>query len=145
MEIMEIAEITVFVISGLSLQEPRLLSELGKPAREDYKEIGLWLAENTEQDASIAVVEIGTIGWYSQRRIIDILGLVTDEVADFVAEGDFVSWLLLYPPDFMMVHDPVWQFESVLEQSPSVLGGSFNEVPDFQFPGFRLFAFNPQG
>jgi len=136
---------TVFVISGLSLQEPRLLAELGKPAREDYKEIGLWLAENTEQDASIAVVEIGTIGWYSQRRIIDILGLVTDEVADYVAEGDFVSWLLLYPPDFMMVHDPVWQFESVLEQSSSVLGGSFNEVPNFHFPGFRLYAFNPQG
>ena len=58
---------TVFVISGLSLQEPRLLSELGKPAREDYKEIGLWLAENTEQDASIAVVEIGTIGWFLTR------------------------------------------------------------------------------
>jgi len=38
-----------------------------------YQTIGNWLAENTQPDSSIGMVEIGTVGWYSKRRIVDIL------------------------------------------------------------------------
>ena len=130
----------IFMLGGLFLQEPRLLSELGKTVREDYKEIGIWLSQNTAEDASVAVVEIGTIGWYSKRRIIDILGLVTADVSSYVAAGDFESWLKLFPPDYIMVHDPLWEFESAIGQVSQE--GGLQEVASFTFPGFKLYAFN---
>lgn len=39
--------------------------------------VGKWLAQNTPPDAVIATDGIGHIGYYSQRPIIDLLGLVT--------------------------------------------------------------------
>jgi hypothetical protein len=129
-----------FMLAGLFLQEPRLLSELGRTVRADYKEIGIWLSQNTAEDSSVAVVEIGTIGWYSKRRIIDILGLVTADVSSYVAEGDFESWLKLFPPDYIVVHEPLWEFERVIGQVSQE--GGLLEVADFDFPGFKLYAFN---
>jgi len=34
-----------------------------------YQIIGQWLKENTPDDAKVALVEIGTVGWYSDRYI----------------------------------------------------------------------------
>jgi hypothetical protein len=129
-----------FMLAGLFLQEPRLISELGRTVRADYKEIGIWLSENTPKDASVAVAEIGTVGWYSQRRIIDVLGLVTKDVSSYVASGDFDSWIQLFPPDYILVHEPLWEFERAIRlvsQDDGLL-----EVADFVFPGFKLYALN---
>ena len=41
------------------------------------KEVAVWLAENTPSDSTIATDGIGYIGYYSQRRIVDLAGLVT--------------------------------------------------------------------
>jgi len=42
--------------------------------------MGSWLAENTSADALVASPDIGAIGWYSRRRILDLGGLVTPEI-----------------------------------------------------------------
>lgn len=47
--------------------------------------VGLWLLENTPQDATVAMEAIGYQGYFSQRRIIDMAGLVTPEVVKFKA------------------------------------------------------------
>ncbi|MBN1657314.1 MAG: hypothetical protein JXA93_02880 [Anaerolineae bacterium] len=40
-------------------------------------EIGLWLRDNTPPASAIATAGIGQVGYYSQRRIVDLGGLVT--------------------------------------------------------------------
>jgi hypothetical protein len=117
-------------------QEPRVLDTYRGTVRADYRAIGEWLAGNTPPRASIAMVEIGTVGWYSRREIVDILGLVTPGVSEFVATRQFAAWVDLYQPDYMLVHDPVWEMEAglaVLEQRYQV-----STVAEFDFPGFRL-------
>ncbi len=47
-----------------------------------YRQIGEWLKETTPADASVVSIEIGVIGHYSERRIIDPMGLVTPESTD---------------------------------------------------------------
>jgi len=42
--------------------------------------LGHWLAENTPEDALIAVDDIGAIGFLSERRILDLNGLVSPEL-----------------------------------------------------------------
>ncbi len=38
---------------------------------------GEWFAKNTTPEASIAAPDIGALGYYSQRRVVDLAGLVT--------------------------------------------------------------------
>jgi hypothetical protein len=46
-----------------------------------WREVGLWLAANTPPDATIACVPVGAIGYYSRRRIIDMVGLTDRHIA----------------------------------------------------------------
>jgi hypothetical protein len=58
--------------------------------------VGRWLSENTPADASIIGWEIGAIGFYSERRILDTQGLVDREVATlFHANGHnpYIYWI----------------------------------------------------
>lgn len=77
-----------------------------------YIEMGLWLAANTEPTARIAATEIGVLGWYSERPIVDYLGLLDTTSADEVRAGDLVSWLEREEPDYWLVHDPLWPHEA---------------------------------
>jgi hypothetical protein len=72
-----------------------------------YKEIGEWIRRNTEPEAKIACIEIGHIGWYSERYIIDMLGLVNPYTADMVGRRDFHGWLNYYTPDYIVTWVPL--------------------------------------
>jgi arabinofuranosyltransferase len=49
--------------------------------------MGRWLAQHTPQDAVIATNDIGAIGYFSDRRLLDIVGLVTPEVLAYLPPG----------------------------------------------------------
>jgi arabinofuranosyltransferase len=103
---------------------------------EAYAKIGLWLKENTSANSSVAMVEIGTVGWYADRHIVDILGLTNKFNAEFIAQGDAFSWLSKYQPDYILRHDPTWVHEVAthgLEDS-----GAYKRVGNFVFPGYVL-------
>ena len=59
------------------------------PSEVLYERTGEWLKANTRPADRIGYLEIGYLGYYSQRPIIDALGLVTPEVASHIASGDF--------------------------------------------------------
>lgn len=107
-----------------------------------YKEIGTWVRDNTEEDAKIACVEIGHVGWYSGRYIIDILGLVTPHNAKLVGERKLDEWLKYYHPDYLLVHDPLWPHESSVQSLEDKR--LFLPMENFDFPGFRLLKKNQQ-
>ncbi len=103
---------------------------------EAYARIGSWIERNTAANASIATVEIGTVGWYANRNIIDILGLVNKYNAEYISKGDQYAWLSHYQPDYILSHDPIWRFErstNILERS-----GAYGPVQGFNFPGYVL-------
>lgn len=53
-----------------------------------YVEVGKWLRDHTAPDSSVATIEIGVIGFYSDRTIVDPMGLVSPEMV-----GHLESWL----------------------------------------------------
>lgn len=101
-----------------------------------YKEIGLWLSRHTAENAKIAAVEIGTIGWYSDRQIIDILGLVNPRNARFIGERRFAEWLNHDSPDYILIHDPPWPHEAGAVAAREA--GRFVPDPRFEFAGYGL-------
>jgi hypothetical protein len=101
-----------------------------------YKDIGLWLNQHTAENAKVAVVEIGTIGWYANRYIIDILGLVNPLNARFIGERKFAEWLNHYSPDYILIHDPPWPHEAGAVAAWDA--GRFAPDPRFAFTGYVL-------
>lgn len=101
-----------------------------------YVQIGGWLKANTPPNASVAMVEIGTVGWYADRRIIDILGLTNPYNADFIARGDADSWPIHYQPDYILIHKPLWIHETVAK--PLEDSGAYASVASFNIPGYAI-------
>jgi hypothetical protein len=48
--------------------------------------VSAWVRDNTDQDAVIAAHDIGALGYFSGREIIDLAGLVTPDVIDFIRD-----------------------------------------------------------
>jgi predicted nucleotidyltransferase len=51
------------------------------PRVQIYRDVGLWLAENTPPEASVGTLEVGIIGYYARRRMVDFAGLIQPDVA----------------------------------------------------------------
>ena len=60
---------------------------------ERHVRAGRWLAAHTPKDAVVATHDIGAIAFYSQRRIVDMLGLVTPEVVPHISKLDYIPFL----------------------------------------------------
>ena len=78
------------------------------PANAIYQRAGEWFAANTPPDARIAYLEIGQIAFYSDRYIIDTLGLVTPEVSVQVARSNWLWPVLRYKPDYI-IYNPMFK------------------------------------
>jgi len=66
-----------------------------------YKQAGRWLHDHTPADAQVGVTEVGIMGYYAQRPMIDFLGLLEPDVAQALARGDLYWALLRYQPDYL--------------------------------------------
>lgn len=74
---------------------------------ENYARAADWLNANAHEGASVGAHEIGVIGYYYEHGpIIDAAGLVTPNVARYVAEQDYTRYIHEYEPDFIMTDYP---------------------------------------
>jgi hypothetical protein len=67
-----------------------------------YIEVGEWLQVNTPPESSVGYYEIGYIGFYGRRRMIDTLGLIDPAVSPAVRRRDFTWALRERRPDFIL-------------------------------------------
>lgn len=133
--------VAVTVLAATAFTLTKVVAVTGQTRIETYARIGNWLNANTPPTATIAAVEIGTLGWYSHRPIVDILGLVNEHNAEFVAHRDLYSWMYYYQPDYILCHKPEW----TLEPSCSLAAQTKLYLPDVRFKkaGFVLLARQP--
>jgi hypothetical protein len=68
----------------------------------------LWLRDHTPPDALVAAHDIGAIGYWSERALIDLAGLVTPEVIPFIRdEGRLLAYLVQQGADYVATF-PSW-------------------------------------
>jgi hypothetical protein len=91
------------------------------PREELYGRVGSWLADHTPPESSVAYVEVGRIGYYSRRPIVDQMGLLTPGVADRVAQSDFGWPIYHYQPDYYLVNS-LFGWVNALRDEPWFLG-----------------------
>ncbi|MCX6037342.1 MAG: hypothetical protein NTW99_05555, partial [Chloroflexi bacterium] len=75
-----------------------------------YPVVGKWLRDHTPPDASVGTLEVGMIGYYSQRRMIDFAGLIQPEVSNQLTTHttyeDAALWAVEhYHPDYLVLHE----------------------------------------
>ena len=90
----KVARTTASIIPGLLLiflllvQAGKLWNQHLKPdvRYPIYRAVGEWLSENTPADASVGTLEVGIIGYYAQRPMVDFSGLIQPDVADIIGQ-----------------------------------------------------------
>jgi hypothetical protein len=67
-----------------------------------------WVAENTEEDALIAAHDIGALGYFGHRDLLDLAGLISPEVIPFIRDEEaLASYLDNQGADYLMTF-PNW-------------------------------------
>lgn len=86
---------------GISVRTWQRVDHAERTVREA---IGRWLKENTPPDARIAMEPIGYIGYYSGRRILDEVGLVSPEMVPLNRQGAgwFTEMIRRFGPDYIV-------------------------------------------
>ena len=107
LRILSFTLLTVIIIGG-HLSKVIKLSHQIDSRIPIYTEIGKWISENTPTGSSIGVLEVGIIGYYAERKMIDFASLIQPEVAmQMKAETtyqDTAAWVLEnLHPDFMVL------------------------------------------
>jgi len=107
----------------------------------EYEEFGRWLKEIAGEDDTIAAAEIGYIGYYSQRPILDIHGLIHPRWRQQIAQHKY--WWFAHRPNFVVTHTPSWPGEPS-PNWPEALRQDFeNNYHEIKvLGGIRLFALN---
>lgn len=55
-----------------------------------HERAGRWLAAHTPPDAVVATHDIGAIGYYSHRRIVDIVGILDPEIVPYLGTPEYI-------------------------------------------------------
>ena len=79
--------------------------------QQSYMEAAAWLKTNTPANSTVASSEIGYLGYYSDRYMIDYVGLLSTQSAEWVGQGNLFYWIYYYQPDYWVVHNPPWSLE----------------------------------
>ncbi len=102
----------ILVFSGGVRAYSKMFRSLPFPKLELYAKAGSWIAKNTPTNASLAAMEIGYLGYYAQRKVIDLIGLVTPEVSEHLRRGDFQWVIKKHQPDYFIYNE---EFKAWLE------------------------------
>jgi hypothetical protein len=100
----------VFVCQARSVW---FVQEKGDLRYASYRAAGEWLRENTSATSKVGTLEVGIIGYYSERPIVDFAGLIQPEVAPQLANQDSYEgaarWAMdRYRPEYVVLREDVF-------------------------------------
>jgi hypothetical protein len=84
------------------------LRENTDPRATPYRIVGEWIKENTPQEAVVSSLEIGIIGYYADRQMVDFAGLLRPEVASQLNNSEnydtVAAWTVeTFSPDYVVL------------------------------------------
>jgi len=80
-----------------------------------HKEMGLWLLENTEPGDTVCAEDIGYLGYYSGRYILDQDGLISPQAIPFNKNKNRLGLLKKYKPAYFLIGFAGPYFSQVIE------------------------------
>jgi hypothetical protein len=101
-----------------------------KSTRNPKIDLALWLKQNTPENALIALHDIGAVGYFSGRKILDLVGLVNPEVTGYytdqrskkvipLSERKIIDYLKQKQPDYLVMFAEWDRFFNLLQPANS--------------------------
>ncbi|MCB0724905.1 MAG: tetratricopeptide repeat protein [Ignavibacteriae bacterium] len=85
----------------------------------------MWLKEHTKDGDVIGTHDVGAIGFYSGRKIVDVAGLVTPELINKINDNDYVTYMEDYMKQQGVTHLAfLREWYTVVNQTPLFTTGS---------------------
>lgn len=91
--------ISIFANLGLSV---RMINAQPSKQALYYKSLGDWFKANTSENSSICYGEVGMMRYYSDRKIVDYIGMVTPGTIPYLVSKDFRGLINEYRPDYFV-------------------------------------------
>ena len=113
-KILTVALTTTVCVIGI--QQLVTLVEISKnidPRMQIYRAVGEWLNNNTAPDATIGTLEVGIIGFFAEREMIDFAGLIQPDIAAQLRNAENYEtaafWAAThYQPDYLVLQDQIF-------------------------------------
>ncbi len=83
-----------------------------------FRAIGEWLHEYTPPNATVAVNDVGIIGYYADRAMIDFMGILQPDIAQAVGRNDLFYAVPHYLPDFILLGEKPVIYNRSLKGDP---------------------------
>jgi hypothetical protein len=77
-----------------------------------------WIRENTPEDAIVAAHDIGALGYFGERQLVDLAGLISPEVIPFIRDEDLLAIYLDESQVDYLVTFPGWYPVLVARAAP---------------------------
>jgi len=91
---------------------------------QNYQELGTWFRDNTPPESSIAISDVGAVGYFSERHILDMFGLIDPHIAHLRGRMHFKAdptYVLSRQPDYIVL----------VSLNDDGQGYSFQRIPDY--------------
>jgi hypothetical protein len=91
---------------------------------QNYEELGRWFHDNTPPDATVAISDVGAVGYFSERRVLDMFGLVDPHIARLHGRMHYKAdpkYVLSRRPDYIVL----------VSLNDEGQGYSFQRIPDW--------------
>lgn len=76
---------------------------------ESYREAIKVLDSEIKDQESLGTLEVGTIGYYTKRKIVDLAGLASKN-PEYLSSAH-IDQFYEKPPSVLLLHEPLWHFE----------------------------------
>jgi hypothetical protein len=96
--------LAAFNAATVTLATARNTAQAAKSINSMQVKLGRWLHDNTPESASLGCNDIGAIGYFSGRRVIDLSGLVTREILAYrEVESGRERFIRDVRPDYLVI------------------------------------------
>jgi len=96
-----------------------------------YRQVGEWLNAHSSPDQTVGAIEIGVIGYYADRPVVDLLGLLQPDVSRAIGRGDLFYAIPHYLPDYLVLGEGLFVYGEWLGQDPWFLA-NYQVVAEFE-------------
>jgi hypothetical protein len=83
--------------------------------------VALWLSQNTPPDTLIASHDIGAIGYFAERPLLDLAGLITPEIIPWLGDEMALSRYIVSSEASYLVTAPGWPYDAVVTGESAAL------------------------
>jgi len=103
-----------------------------------YREVGEWINENTRSDTMVGILEVGIVGYYANRTMIDFAGLIQPSVSKIFSPQstyqDAAIWTIRnFHPSIIVLHEGLFPEVENLIANNCNIKATFSGS-DFNYP-----------